>query len=87
MSDRPVIQVTWTDRRRASCVRQFAPPASANDVLRFLKTLKCKATVRASDAEDPIGGVWDAQGFADDKRLRWVWWLDREAAAVALEAA
>ena len=79
-----MIQVTWIDRRGAGCVRQFIAPSRADDVLRFLKTLKCEVTVRASDAEEPIGGVWDVQGYADDKRLRWSWWLDHEAATTAL---
>lgn len=76
------VQVVWQDARGAGRVEVLS---SSPAVLARLKRLRCQAKVFAPDTDEPIGGVDDRAGYTDDRRLRWVWWLDESACDVACE--
>jgi hypothetical protein len=82
------VTVTYTDRRGAGCARHFGRGATSAEVLALLRRVRSVASVRTAGADEPIGGVWDsATAPVDDRRVRWIWWLDEQACKRALEAA
>jgi hypothetical protein len=70
-------QVLYMDRKGAGNMRAF-PDSDA--VVKFLKGLRCEATVINGSGEQ-VGEVTDAhKGYhnPDDKRVRWLWWMEND---------
>lgn len=70
------MQVTWMSKRGAGCLRCFG---KEKDCIAFISTLRCEATVW-SDTREKIGGVEESDGRHDDRRVKWIWWFERNAA-------
>lgn len=51
--------------------------------IRFLLKHKGPCQVAMTQHGEPVGGVSDVRGRADDGRLRWAWWFDAELAHAA----
>ena len=65
------ITVTYFNKNGAFVMHHFG---DIEAVSKFLATLKAVAEV--SENGEKIGAVEYAPGLADDKRVKWVWWLE-----------
>lgn len=65
----------YETRRGASMVTQWD---DAPALLSWLKRQKRHVVVRLDGTDEKVGGV-EYWTHADDRRGRWVWWLDPEA--------
>lgn len=68
-----IAQLRWTSRKGASEFRQ----GNAAIMAKRLETLRCEAKLTLMDGT-LIGGCEKARGL-DNKRLKWVWWYDKDA--------
>jgi hypothetical protein len=67
------MQVVWQNRKGAGCMRSFA---NVDDCIAFISKLHCEATVY-NDQHEKIGSVEPNDGRHDDKRVKWLWWIER----------
>ena len=78
------IELTWTDRRGASCMRSLNR-LSIVQITALLKRLRCSAELMVDG--QVIGGIEDLdEGLGsnvDDRRIRWNWYFDTEALQTA----
>lgn len=69
------MQVIWTDKKGAGRLACFG---TVDKCAAFLNKLRRPAKVY--DAErNIIGGCAEADGRHDDKRIKWIWWLESDA--------
>lgn len=66
-------KLTWIDRKGAGYMRQ----GNACILAKRLERLRCEATLRLLDGTK-IGGCEQSK-TDNDKRIRWVWWYDKDA--------
>lgn len=66
-------RLNWIDRKGASNMRQ----GNAAILAKRLETLRCEATLRLLDGTK-IGGC-EKSKIDTDKRIKWVYWYDKEA--------
>lgn len=64
--------VFWVDRLGAHRMACFG---SVEKCQAFLSKLRCEARVE-DDQKNVIGGVEYRPGLADDRRIKWFWWLE-----------
>ena len=71
------LQVFWTNRKGAGCMRTFQ---NSEACFRFLETLRSPAVVRRPGETEPIGGVeiGDTAFFDGDRRRKWFVWIERD---------
>lgn len=67
-----MLTVEWTDRQGAQRLCNFI---KKKECANFLSKLRRPATVHDSD-DRVVGGIEYAPGEADDKRIKWAWWLE-----------
>ena len=66
------MQVHWINKKGAGCMRAFSDYEKCAE---FLSNLRAEASV--SHNGQIIGGVERAEDRADDKRIKWLWWIER----------
>ncbi len=69
-----MITLLWMDKRGAGHGRTLPPNEDA--ITAALGKLRCHA--RLDKDGETIGGV-EYCDIADDRRIKWQWWFDREA--------
>ena len=74
------MQVFWTNRKGAGCMRTFP---NSDTCYRFLEDLRCPAVVRRYGEAEPVGGVEkrDPAFFDGDRRRKWFIWIERDIEA------
>ncbi len=66
-------RLMWIDRTGAGNMRT----GNAVILAKKLETIRCEATLRLLDGTK-IGGC-ERSNIADDKRIKWVWWYEKDA--------
>lgn len=70
-----MIQVTYSDRKGAGCMRAFD---KADDAAGFLSRVRTEATARDSKGE-VVGECYQIPAYERVGSRRWGWWIDNEA--------
>lgn len=71
-----MIEVIYTDRRGASCIRRFGDEI---ELERFVRKLRAEATIRVVETGERIGCVERNDLHTDDRRIKWLWHYDAVA--------
>lgn len=73
-------QLIWTDKRGGYHSEQSP---NGDRLKKKLETLRCSADLWILDEYgvkiETIGGCEPADGYQDDKRIKWNWWYDQTA--------
>ncbi len=69
------LTLRWKPRRGGSACRPLPP--NPDEIGKILAGLKCEGRVELDG--ETIGASEYRPGFADDQRVKWIWWLDAGA--------